>query len=240
MIRKLGLCAGMVLMAGLGAYGQSTASSSGNATASSTDASMSQTGSRPQLQTRYRYQISRSDTFGVQFPIVPEYNQTVTVQPDGYVFLQGVGPVYVMGQTVPEVTDTIRKAYSKVLHDPIVSINLSDFQRPYFTIDGEVQKPGKYELREDITVVEALAVGGGLTDNAKHSTVFLFHHTDSGMEVHKVDAKHMLSGKESMTEDIHLQPGDIIWVPTSFNSKLVHKVQPFLPNYGFAVQGASF
>ena len=133
----------------------------------------------PQLQQRYpRYVIQRSDVLLLTFPLTPEFNQTVTVQPDGYVNLQNSGSIHVQGLTVPEMIEAVQTAYAHVLHKPIVNVDLGDFQKPFFTVSGQVGKPGQYELRADITVAEALAVAGGMTPTAK-TQVFLFHRTSN-------------------------------------------------------------
>jgi protein involved in polysaccharide export with SLBB domain len=60
-----------------------------------------------------RYRIEPGDTFDLTFELSPEFNQTaVAVQPDGFVTLRSVGDVKVAGQTVPEVTQTLKQAYS--------------------------------------------------------------------------------------------------------------------------------
>ena len=123
---------------------------------------------RPALQQRNpRYKVMRDDVLNVSFPISPELNQTVTIQPDGYITLTNAGSVYVQGMTVPEVTETITKAYAKVLHDPIINVDLKDFQKPFFVVTGQVAKPGQYDLRYDTTVSEAIAISGGLLPTAK-------------------------------------------------------------------------
>src|ERR1700733_15199936 len=98
---------------------------------------------QPDLQHRNpRYQLQRDDILVISFALSPELNQTVTIQPDGYVTLQGIGgDTYIQGLTVPEAVDTIRKAYSQVLHDPIVDVTLTDFQKPVFLALGQVGKP---------------------------------------------------------------------------------------------------
>jgi protein involved in polysaccharide export with SLBB domain len=72
---------------------QSVASSASPASATSA----ADTGSKaPEFQQRYpRYKIEAGDQFDVAFDLAPEFNQTVTVQPDGYVTLRGVGDVHV-------------------------------------------------------------------------------------------------------------------------------------------------
>ena len=114
------------------------------------------TKSEPQLQTRNpRYTIRAADTFDVNFELSPEFNQSVTVQPDGFITLKSVGDVYVAGQTVPELTQTLGTAYGKILNDPLISVVLKDFEKPYFTASGQLNHPGKYELRGNVTLTEA-------------------------------------------------------------------------------------
>jgi protein involved in polysaccharide export with SLBB domain len=68
---------------------------------------------RGQFQEREpRYQVGKSDVLEINFPFTPELNQTVTVQPDGFVALRGVAYLHVAGLTVPEVRESLKKAYS--------------------------------------------------------------------------------------------------------------------------------
>jgi polysaccharide export outer membrane protein len=172
--------------------------------------------SEPQLEQRYpRYIIQRQDVLKLSFPLSPEMNQTVTVQPDGYINLQNAGGLHAQGLTVPELVDALKKAYAGVLHDPIVDVDLDDFQKPFFTASGQVGKPGKYELRSDITIAEALAIAGGMTPEAK-TQIFLFHKTSNGwVETRKVNMKDILKGKD-VNEDASIKPGDMIYVPEKF------------------------
>src|SRR5580658_3401130 len=82
---------------------------------------------RPVLQHRNpRYRIMRSDVLYLSFPLATEFNQSDTVQPDGYINAEGLGGVYVLGLTVPEVAEVLKQAYSKILHDPIIDVDLTD------------------------------------------------------------------------------------------------------------------
>ncbi len=171
---------------------------------------------RPELQHRNpRYKVTRDDVLSVTFPLVPEMNQRVTIQPDGYITLQTVGGVYIQDMTVPEVIEAVKKAYAGVLHDPIIDVDLADFQRPYFMVHGQVGKPGQYDLRHDTTVSEAIAIAGGFLPTAK-TQVFVYHRINSGwMEVKKLKLKDLLNGKNP-NEDIAMQPGDVVFVPEKF------------------------
>ncbi|HEX3660340.1 MAG TPA: polysaccharide biosynthesis/export family protein [Acidobacteriaceae bacterium] len=176
-------------------------------------------GSQPQFDERYpRYVIQDQDTLSVSFPLSPELNQTITVQPDGFVSLQSAGSIHIQGFTVPQAIGAIKQAYLGILHNPIITIDLEDYQKPYFTVSGQVAKPGQYTLRTDTTVAEAVAVAGGLAPTAK-SQVFLFHRTSQDWyKVTRFNMKDLLNGKR-VDEDVVVRPGDMIIVPENFISK---------------------
>lgn len=170
------------------------------------------------MQRNPRYKICRSDELTISFPLAPELNQTVTVQPDGFISLESAGDIHIEGLTAPEVVDAVKRAYSNTLHDPIVDVDVIDFQKPLFTVTGQVGKPGQFELRNDITVSQAIAVAGGLAPTAK-TQVFLYRAVSSNWaEVRELKLKDILRGK-NINEDVHLRPGDMIYVPENAITK---------------------
>ena len=64
------------------------------------------------LLSRPLYRLRSSDVVEVTFTVAPEFNQTLTVQPDGYVTLKDAGAVLAQGLTIPEFGDAVRKAYA--------------------------------------------------------------------------------------------------------------------------------
>jgi polysaccharide export outer membrane protein len=168
------------------------------------------------------YRLKPSDVVEVTFTVAPEFNQILTVQPDGYVMLKDAGLVEVQGLNLQEFTEAIQKAYTGYLHDPQAAVALKEFERPSFIVGGEVGKPGKYELRSDTTVAEAVQIAGGLTQQAKHSQVILFRRVnDDLVETRVLNLKRMLK-RNSLQEDAHLMPGDLVFVPQNAISKISH------------------
>ena len=166
------------------------------------------------------YRLKSSDVVEVTFTVAPEFNQTLTVQPDGFVTLKDAGAIEARGLTVPEFAQAIQETYHGYLHDPEASVSLKDFERPYFVVGGEVGKPGKYELRSDTTMAEAVEIAGGLTGQAKHSQVVLFRRVnDDLVESRVLDLKKMLNNR-SLKEDAHLVSGDLVFVPQNRISKI--------------------
>src|SRR5580692_11673258 len=166
------------------------------------------------------YRLRPSDVVEISFTVAPEFNQTLTVQPDGYVMLKDAGMVEVQGLNLAEFSDAVQRAYQGYLHDPQVAVALKEFERPSFVVGGEVGKPGKYELRSDTTVAEAVQIAGGLTQQAKHSQVVLFRRVnDDLVETRLLNLKKMLKDR-SLKEDTHLRPGDMVFVPQNTISKI--------------------
>ncbi len=173
-----------------------------------------------------RYQLRRGDSFDMEFAFSPEFNQTVVVQPDGYVTLKGVGSVFVQGQTVPELTETLKAAYAKILHDPVITVAPRDLEKPYFIVAGQVGRPGKYDLRSALTVTEAVAIAGGFTEKSKHSEVVLYRPVEGGgFEAKVVNSKKLLA-TNNLSEDLRLEPGDVVYVPQNKYSK----IRPYIPS----------
>lgn len=193
----------------------------------------------PSFQNRHpRYKLELGDTFDVNFDLSPEFNQTVTVQPDGYITLRGIPDVHVADQTVPELTATLRNAYGNILHDPLISVTLKDFEKPYFIADGQVDRPGKYDLRGDTTLTQAIAIAGGFKDTAKHSQVLLFRRASEGWYSAKIINVKKMEKEGNLHEDPFLHPGDMLFVPQN----AISKIKPFIPgsSMGAFINPASF
>lgn len=172
-----------------------------------------------------RYRLQAGDSFDLAFELSPEFNQSATVQPDGFITLRGIGDIQVKGLTVPELTTTLQSAYGKILHDPLISVVLKDFEKAYFIADGQVAKPGKYDLRGDTTLTQAVAMAGGFLDSSKHSQVLLFRKASEGWYSAKIINVKKMENTGNLSEDPQLRPGDMLFVPKNKYSKM----KPYLP-----------
>lgn len=177
------------------------------------------------LWTGGRYRITSGDVIEFNFPYVPEFNQTVPVQPDGYIALRGIPDIPAAGRTVPQLKADVIDAYEQFIRDPVVTVVLKEFEKPYFIIGGDVARPGKYELRGATTVTQALAVAGGKSEFGKLSDVVLFRRYGNDLvDVKRINVKRMFD-KRDLSEDPILRPGDTLFVPRSVYSKIA----PFIP-----------
>ena len=167
----------------------------------------------------------------LRFPFVPELDQTLAVQPDGYVTVREVGDLRVQGRTLPELRNDLRTAYEPIVRDPVFTVLLREFEKPYFVAAGEVTRPGRYDLRGATTLTQALAYAGGPTNQARVSEVVIFrHHTEDTVAVQQVNVKEMYA-KRDLSEDPILRPADTIFIPKSTLGKLA----PILSKIGMGL-----
>ena len=172
-----------------------------------------------------RYVLVPGDVFEIQYRYTPEFNQTVTVQPDGYVSLEIGGDVKVAGRNLDQVRKLVLGAASKRLATPEVIVVLKEFQRPYVVVAGEVVQPGKFELREKVTAVQAVLLAGGFKDSAKSSQILVFRKLNGETAEVKVLNFKTLKRSSDLENDLMLQPGDMILVPRNRLSKVERYVR---------------
>jgi polysaccharide biosynthesis/export protein len=172
-----------------------------------------------QLHPRPRYTLHIGDVLDLSYRLTPEYNQTVTIQPDGYASVNIAGNLHLEGLTLDEAHDLIVKKDSERLNDPELNLILSSFQRPYVVVGGEVLQPGRIDLRENMTAMQAVMMAGGFKLSAKDTRVVVFRHINADMgEVRELNL-HKIDKTAKLEQDMVLQPGDMILVPAN---KLEH------------------
>jgi polysaccharide export outer membrane protein len=184
-------------------------------------------GEQPQAQLVTRdqpYRLQPSDVLDLEYEYTPEYNQTVTVGPDGTVTLRLVGSVKVEGLSLDEATSAIKAKASVPLNNPELSLTLKEFVKPHFTIYGEVQNPGVYDMHGGVTVLQAIAMSGGEKETSKQTQVVLLRKVNGDMAEVKVINTKTMSTAEGVREDFALKPDDMIIVP---KNKL-GKIEPYV------------
>ena len=185
-------------------------------------AAIAQQPTAPRLTTvtEERYRLQPGDVFEVQFRYSPEFNQTVTVQPDGYISLEVGGDLRIAGLTIEQARVAILKKAAARLQDPVATIVLKEFQKPYFVIAGEVSLPGKIEMRERVTALQAIMLAGGMKEGARSSQVVVFRRINTDTAEVKLLNLRSIRRTADLENDLTLQPGDMVFVPRDKISKI--------------------
>jgi len=174
---------------------------------------------------RERYVLQVSDEVELTYRYTPEFNFSGRIQPDGFISAPIIGDVMVAGYTISQARDILLKVARLRLRDPELSFVLKDFVKPLFTVGGEVEKPGQFELRGRVGVLEAVAIAGGFKRSAKASQLVLLRRYDSERATARLINAKELEKLRNPEQDIRLQPGDMIVVP---RNKLSY-VEPYVP-----------
>jgi polysaccharide export outer membrane protein len=179
-----------------------------------------------------RYRLQPSDTLEIHYRYSPEFDQTVTIQPDGFVSLQLAGDLKLQGLSVDEAKAAILEKARQRLKDPEITIVLKEFEKPYFTVGGEVASPGRFEMRGPVTPLQAIAMAGGFkAASAKHSQVILFRRVGPDLAKTEIlDLKAPMNPGATTEPMLDLKSGDMLVVPQNRISKIERLIK--LANIG--------
>jgi polysaccharide biosynthesis/export protein len=182
------------------------------------------------LHHRERYTLRSGDVIELQYRYTPELNQTVTVLPDGYVNLNLVGELRVSDLTLTQAHDLILEKARARLNEPELNLVLKEFQKPYVVVAGEVAKPGRFDLRENTTAMQAILLSGGFSQGAQTGQVLLFRKINEADAEVRVLNLSKLRKTADLERDIQLKSGDMLYVPRDKVEKIARFVK--LANLG--------
>ena len=168
------------------------------------------------------YRLGFGDIIEIKFFNNSEFNETITVRPDGRISLQKVGELLVLGRTPVEVDSVITKIYAEFVINPEVTVIVREFGGLQAFVLGEVEKPGGYPLTKNMTILQALAVAGGTKNSAKLNSVMVLRKDQTGgIAATKVNLKNLFKAdhiSEFVKNNLEIHPQDIIYVPKTIIS----------------------
>ena len=163
------------------------------------------------------YKLSANDLLDFRVFQEPELDGVIRVAGDGTAIFPLIGTVNVGGKTVTQATEEIKARYRDgYLVYPQISLTVRTYAQKLFTVLGQVQKPGSYDMKgsDEITLLQAIGMAGGYTKIANPSRVTVKRLEDGGSErLIKLDAKRMARGGDSSS--FYIKPGDVITVAES-------------------------
>lgn len=165
--------------------------------------------------TAHGYRLGPGDSIDVRFFYAPDLNTSVVVRPDGRISLPLVDELPVAGRTVADVTAELRERYAGELRRPEVSLIVKSFTSHRYFVGGEVEAPTSFEAAGAVTVLQSLAEAGGLKPTARTDEVAVIRRLpERDAVVIPVNLELALDGSDT-SQDIVLQPQDVVYVPRS-------------------------
>jgi protein involved in polysaccharide export with SLBB domain len=162
------------------------------------------------------YRLAPNDLLDFRVFQESELDAVVRVSGDGVASFALIGPVQIGGRTISEASDLIEARYREgYLKNPQVSLTVRSYARKLFTILGQVQKPGSYDMQgtNQITLLQAIGMAGGYTKIADPANVTVKRLEPGGERVLKFNAKRMARGEDKTS--FFIKTGDVISVGES-------------------------
>lgn len=157
------------------------------------------------------YIIGPSDVITVTVWKEPTLSGTLLVRPDGMISMSLLGDVQASGMTPLQLADQIAAKLKKYIQSPNVSVVLTQINSKKVFLLGEVQKRGPVDMTPGMTVLQAIASAGGLTDFANANKIYILRDDAGSHRKIPVRYKEALKGNSEL--NIVLKSGDTIVVP---------------------------
>lgn len=170
----------------------------------------------------YDYRIGPEDTLKIWVWKNEELSPTVQVRPDGKISLPLLNDIQAAGLTPDELRDIIAKGLGDYVSNPEVSIIVTEVKSLKVSILGEVIRPGRYDLKSQHTVLDVIALAGGLTPFAAKSSIVILRPEGTSMKripfnysklVRSGLLDRLITFGADEQENLYLRNGDIILVP---------------------------
>jgi polysaccharide export outer membrane protein len=156
------------------------------------------------------YRLGRGDKLRIEVYKDAQLSQSVQIRPDGKITVPLVGDVEAAGRTPIELRDALTTALKQYMTNPVVTVIVVEATAATAYVLGEVNHPGAVNLQAPLTILQALAVAGGLKDFADAKNIRILRATPSGVQTIAFDYKEALKTSRA---PVYLRPGDTVVVP---------------------------
>jgi polysaccharide biosynthesis/export protein len=158
------------------------------------------------------YVIGPADVLSIVFWRDKDMSADVTVRPDGKITLPLLNEVAAGGYTPEQLRTRIAEAASAFVEEPNLTIVVKEVRSRNVFITGNVAKPATYPLTGEMTVLQLIAVSGGLLEYADAKNIVVIRSENGRPQYLKFNYKDVVRQK-SVAQNVVLKPGDTVVVP---------------------------
>jgi len=159
------------------------------------------------------YVIGPNDVLTLVFWRDKDMSGDVSVRPDGKISVPLVNDVQAAGLTPDQLRQQLTTAAAKYLQDPTVTVVVKEINSRKVFITGQVSKPGPYALSGPMTVLQLIAMAGGLLEYANAKNIVIMRTDERGRSVSFLFNYKDVTRRKNVTQNIELKPGDTVIVP---------------------------
>ncbi len=158
------------------------------------------------------YLIGSDDVLSIVFWRDKDMSADVNVRPDGMISLPLINDVAAAGLTPEQLRVAITQAAAKYVEDPTVTVVVKQINSRRVYITGQVSKPGPYALLTPTTVLQLIAIAGGVAEYADIKNITIMR-TENGQPKSFVFNYEEVKKRKKLEQNIELRPGDTVIVP---------------------------
>jgi polysaccharide biosynthesis/export protein len=158
------------------------------------------------------YVIGPDDVLSIVFWKDKDMSAEAQVRPDGRIALPLINEVQAAGLTPAQLREKITEESKKYMEDASVTVVIRQINSRKAFITGEVSKPGTYPLTSPTTVMQLIAMAGGLREYADSKKIVIMRSENGKQTRLPFNYKDILEGK-NLQQNIELKPGDTVVVP---------------------------
>lgn len=156
------------------------------------------------------YRLAQGDKLRIEVYKDAQLSQNVQIRPDGKITLPLIGDLQADGRTPIQLRDIIAEQLKTYMNNPVVTVIVVETKPPVAYVTGGVNHPGAVQLQEDqITVLQALALAGGLKDFADSKNIKILRKAGKPGNVTSFNYKDAIRG----SAPVYLHAGDTVVVP---------------------------
>lgn len=141
-----------------------------------------------------------------------ELSKQIQIDPYGKIYYPLIGEIAAAGKSAKTIRELIEKGLSKYYVNPVVNVDVAKLQSRRIYVLGEVTRPGNFYLDRKMSVLEAISLSGGFTNDAKKENILVMRTGEVPKKLYKFDMDLALD-KGDTRQNITLQDGDIVYVP---------------------------
>ncbi len=156
------------------------------------------------------YRLVPGDKLRIEVYKDAQLSQSLQVRPDGKITLPLIGDITAEGRTSTELRDAIVTPLKEYNTNPVVTVIVVETVPPVFYVMGEVNSPGTFPIKGQVSAVQALAMAGGFKDFAKTKSIRILRKGTAGTQSIAFNYKDAAEGKGA---PVSILPGDTIIVP---------------------------
>jgi len=158
------------------------------------------------------YLIQPGDVLEISVWKEPDLIKEVLVRPDGKFSFPLTGDVSGVGNSVPQLQETVQQRLTKWISDPVVTVTVKNPAGNRIYVIGKVNKSGEYVLNRTVDVVQALSMAGGMAEFADSNDIRILRRVDNKLISFEFSYSDVVKGR-NLEQNVILLPGDTVVVP---------------------------